>query len=166
MKNKFIPIGKALITASSLLLFSSCVKKVENTADTETGKAVVKGKVTADLIQTDTKPGMEDVVDYPVYVYVSSRDYVQNPNNSIVYPRKRFVGKTDKNGKFEIPVEVSWNSSGSYIEIVVPSFAEDAPQNSGIPLRKIFKMPEDRAVGVPFVYDGSIVVRDIVLESN
>lgn len=164
MKNKFIPIGKTLITASSLLLFSSCIKKVENTADTETGKAVVKGKVTADLIQTDTKPGPEDLLDYPVYVYVNTKDYAQNPGKS-VYPKKRFVGKTDKTGKFEIPIEVSWSSAGSNIEIVVPSFAEDAPQNSGIPLRKTFRMPGDQPLVVGSVQDGAIVVRDIVLES-
>jgi hypothetical protein len=156
MKITFKPLAKALLVISSLLLFNSCIKKVENTASAKTGTATVEGKVTANL--DDTKDGDELVVKKPVYVFIDESSYASDPGSG-VYPKRRFTGETGTDGKFKIVVDVPLK--GTSIEISVPDFVEDVDQQSAPSVRTIFNVTPITVAGVK---DGSVVIRDIVLK--
>lgn len=146
----------ALALVASAAFMTGCSKDVENSVKPTTGKATVKGRVTADLNQTNFTE--EPVTNTKVYVFVDTRDFAQNPGDGN-FPKKRFEATTDANGDFSMDIDVPLN--GTDIEITVPGFIYNVvTDDKGSTRRTTFG---ETTVNAGEAKDGSVLVQDISL---
>lgn len=156
MKTRITTIA-ALLLMSASLTFQSCKdEESKNTAEVPSGKAIITGKLTADLILNNgTKEGVAGVT---VTGSINTADLITNPGSG-AYARKTYTATTNSQGVYTLEVDAHVKAVNVSFGTPEKFIAEQTLEN-GTKQRTVFT----RATAVPAnitLNNGQTYVQDV-----